>query len=641
MSNLKGKVSLFLVIIMMMTSILPIFTVSATENATISLTAKYGNTTLKDRGSITAKAGDKISITVDAPYTEGLKIGYFWNDGTMQILSSGSKTGVITVPNFAAGTKNELQVQAILNNDANNVHIKTDKYNYEVKIPAAVVTPVPTPEISLTAKYGNTTLKDKGSITAKAGDKINITVDAPYTDGLKIGYFWNDGTMQILSSGSKTGVITVPNFAAGTKNALQVQAILNNDANNVNIKTSIYNFEIKIPSNVVVNPPAEEIDDELITEEWMKESSELDALSVSLRNGSDEDKQNKNIYVLGEEVIYYIDYANGTSKDIDNAKIVFETELAFDVVDAFGGKVDGKKVTWEFPNGIEEGQTGTKVLVLKYNSLGKSSVKSKVINPVADIYKGTKVADSSAVINLIFKDEETEITNDEHYPYMKGDADKPTFRPDDGITRAEGALVLTRIFGMSTSGTTVSNEYSDLGETYLEAQKAIVAASKAGLINGYEDGTYKPNKKMTRAEFMKIIAANIELVAEEDDVRGLEIKTSDEEIKIYKDPTKSYVVGNATVNEHWASSYVTFLARLNMTSASKKEKDLRLDEPITRAEVAQLVNFYLLRAPAEDVKTTQFTDVSKNHKLFGDIVEATRDAHTYFLTVEGTEIVED
>ena len=29
------------------------------------------------------------------------------------------------------------------------------------------------------------------------------------------------------------------------------------------------------------------------------------------------------------------------------------------VVDAFGGKVDGKKVTWEFPNGIEEDQTGT------------------------------------------------------------------------------------------------------------------------------------------------------------------------------------------------------------------------------------------------------------------------------------------
>ena len=185
---------------------------------------------------------------------------------------------------------------------------------------------------------------------------------------------------------------------------------------------------------------------------------------------------------------------------------------------------------------------------------------------------------------------------------MQGDAGKPTFRPDDGITRAEGALVLTRIFGMSTSGTTVTNVYSDLDETYLEAQKAIVAASAAGLINGYEDGTYKPNKKMTRAEFMKIIAANIELMAEEEDIRGLEVKTSDEEIKIYKNPTKSYVFGNTTVT--------------------------------------QLVNFYLLRAPAEDVKTTQFSDVNKNHKLFGDIVEATREAHTYYLTTEGTEIVD-
>ena len=140
---------------------------------------------------------------------------------------------------------------------------------------------------------------------------------------------------------------------------------------------------------------------------------------------------------------------------------------------------------------------------------------------------------------------------------------------------------------------------------------------------------------------MKIIAANVELMAEEDDIRGLEIEDSEDSIKIYKDPTKSYVLGNTTVNEHWASSYVTFLARLNMTSVSDKEKDLRLDEAITRAEVAQLVNFYLLRAPADDVKKTQFSDVNKNHKLFGDIVEATRPAHTYFLTTEGTEIAEE
>ena len=68
-----------------------------------------------------------------------------------------------------------------------------------------------------------------------------------------------------------------------------------------------------------------------------------------------------------------------------------------------------------------------------------------------------------------------------------------------------------------------------------------------------------------------------------------------------------------------------------------------MDTEITRAEVAQLVNFYLFRAPAEvNSKTkTAFSDVYKNHKLFADIVEATRPAHTYTLTLDGKEVAID
>ena len=43
------------------------------------------------------------------------------------------------------------------------------------------------------------------------------------------------------------------------------------------------------------------------------------------------------------------------------------------------------------------------------------------------------------------------------------------------------------IFGMNTSGVEVTNVFSDINETYVEAQKAIIAATKVGLINGYKD----------------------------------------------------------------------------------------------------------------------------------------------------------
>ena len=78
-----------------------------------------------------------------------------------------------------------------------------------------------------------------------------------------------------------------------------------------------------------------------------------------------------------------------------------------------------------------------------------------------------------------------------------------------------------------------------------------------------------------------------------------------------------------------------------MTPVSEKNKDLRLNEEITRAEVAQLINFYAFRAPNEiNAKTKiQFSDVSKKHKLIGDILEATRDEHSYKITEDGHEIV--
>ena len=76
-----------------------------------------------------------------------------------------------------------------------------------------------------------------------------------------------------------------------------------------------------------------------------------------------------------------------------------------------------------------------------------------------------------------------------------------------------------------------------------------------------------------------------------------------------------------------------------MTDASKN-RNLRLDEGISRAEVAQLVNFYTFRAPAEVTSrtTTQFSDVNRRHSLFADIVEATRPAHDAIITEDGTEI---
>ena len=186
-----------------------------------------------------------------------------------------------------------------------------------------------------------------------------------------------------------------------------------------------------------------------------------------------------------------------------------------------------------------------------------------------------------------------------------------------------------RIFEVNYQNAKITTKFSDIDQTYEIAQRAISKATELGVIKGYTDGTYRPNEKMTRAEFMKIIAAYVEVMGEEENVKGLEVKDEDA-IWLYK---------NSSNKNHWAVSYVTLLTRLNMTSV-KNDKNLRLDDTITRAEVAQLCNFYLFRAPVKVTSSTKtsFSDVSRSHKLFADIVEATRDSHDVLVNIDGKEI---
>ena len=74
-----------------------------------------------------------------------------------------------------------------------------------------------------------------------------------------------------------------------------------------------------------------------------------------------------------------------------------------------------------------------------------------------------------------------------------------TFKPDGTITRAEFAKVI----GVSTQG---SNALWDAKETRFSdmaghwAVPYVAYASNAGIINGYEDGSFRPDQAITRAE---------------------------------------------------------------------------------------------------------------------------------------------
>ncbi len=593
---------------------------------------EYVDDTIKDKDINVALNGKNLTegSTTEANPNESLKITatptdrvsnlYFkWdNNGWSRVANTGSYATRIP-SSFLPGTTHKLYVKA----EYDNGETISEKV-YIFKIPATAS------NIAMNVKLDSKTIYSGKSYNVVGKEKVTVTVSVSNTTADYIKYrFGNESEVKISGANA---TITVPTKNVGTSLNLYVQAFGKDGSQTAQ---SVYTL-VYVRNN----------DGKLDIEPWMEENDELVSLAVNLRNDSEEtEKANKNIYALDEVVTYYVDYKNGTGDDITSeVKLVLELPLDFDVVDADGGQVDkdNNTITWIFPDGLEDEEAGTKIVSIKYTSLSKSKYTSETIYPTVGIYKANKEKDRSTVINLIVEDYDEKIKTT-HEPYMKGDAGKDTFRPDDSITRAEGALVLARIYGLDYMNTKVTAVFSDLNETYLEAQKAIIAASKAGLINGYTNGTFKPNEKMTKAEFIKILACMVEMNANDEDIDGLEIKDVENCIKVYNDSTRYYIVDGKKVYTHWALEEVTLLARLNMLPLSEDEDEIKLDEEITRAEVAQLVNFYLLRAPASvDSKTKSgFSDVSRRHELFADIIEATREEHEFSMNEDdGTEVAE-
>ena len=80
------------------------------------------------------------------------------------------------------------------------------------------------------------------------------------------------------------------------------------------------------------------------------------------------------------------------------------------------------------------------------------------------------------------------------------DSSNGYFRPNEAITRAELAAMLANF----TETTGAANYFNDVSAKYWAAN-AIAICAKLGWITGYPDGTFRPDKNVTRAELMAMI----------------------------------------------------------------------------------------------------------------------------------------
>lgn len=191
-----------------------------------------------------------------------------------------------------------------------------------------------------------------------------------------------------------------------------------------------------------------------------------------------------------------------------------------------------------------------------------------------------------------------------HEEYIAGYPDG-TVRPDGKITRAEVAAIFARLTENSAPAN-YSPKFSDV-RAYDWFSDSVMKLSKKDIIKGYPDGTFKPNKSITRAEFAVIAS------------------------KYIKNPKAADETFSDVPMNHWAKDAIAMVKAEGWISGYT-DGTFKPDAPITRAEAVSIVNRMFDRAADGEFvrehgfEIKKFNDLTDKHWAYYEIMEA---VHTH------------
>lgn len=94
------------------------------------------------------------------------------------------------------------------------------------------------------------------------------------------------------------------------------------------------------------------------------------------------------------------------------------------------------------------------------------------------------------------------------------------FEPDRNITRAEFAALVTRSLGLTATATSATYFTDVKGDAWYTG--VVGAAKAAGLVDGYEDGSFKPNAQITREELAAMVVRALKFAGQDTTVSATE-----------------------------------------------------------------------------------------------------------------------
>lgn len=255
---------------------------------------------------------------------------------------------------------------------------------------------------------------------------------------------------------------------------------------------------------------------------------------------------------------------------------------------------------------VEGLATGDKVDSVKITGIQSEPGESPNVASDA-VIKNAKGENVTANYKITYVDgvlKAIEVLNKEiHFNYVIGYTDG-TIRPNNDISRAEVATIFFRLLTDEAREqyTTTAGNFTDV-KAGMWCNRAIATLTNMGIIKGYTDGSFQPNKSITRAELATIIARFAKL---------------DVNTKTFSD-----------INGHWAQKNIE-LAAGNGWINGYEDGTFRPNNNITRAETFAMINRVLDRqteSVSDLLPTSEMNmwsdNLNENAWYYKDVQEAT------------------
>ena len=381
-------------------------------------------------------------------------------------------------------------------------------------------------------------------------------------------------------------------------------------------------------------PASEQYDGKVHTAEGYTASSDselFDASKVRYNGEARVSETAAGTYPMGLEAgsfSYDDDNFDGVTFEVTDGELVITTRPVTVTADSASKRYDGKELTKNSAtaDGLADGDQLASVTVTgtqtKQGSSDNVPSDAKIANAAGeDVTSSYEITYVNGTLEVKKASSGGgSVLTDDHINYILGYEDG-TFRPQGNITRAETAAILFRLLKES-----VRNEYMTKDNSFTDVPEEtwystyVSTLADMGIFTGYEDGSFNPSRPITRAEFATIAS-----------------RFSPDEIVDGK-----YDTNFDDVNGHWAQAAIKKAQALGYITGYDTG-DFKPNQFITRAEAVVVVNRMLDRSKTHEDsfkslrnRMFEFDDLMGDEWFYADIMEATNN-HNYNKSSDGYE----